>query len=411
LKALVTDASLDFTLDVVRSLGRSGIEVYVIGGPHTSGLDAAFHTRYCRERLIGPHPTSDEYADFLAQTLRRKNFDILIPVGCKSTEKIARQKERLNSLTCIELAKFESIQIASSKKKTYELAETLHIPYPKTIYPQSLDEVEKVSRNIRYPVVVKPIAEGLGRPFYPRTPREFLDEFNRFCQKRSLSQDAYPMIQEYIPADSTHSFSALYQNGVCKRVFMWNEIRSSPTSGGASTFSRSIYDSQIKEYGIKLLDELKWHGVANIEFKLDKRDQKFKLMEINPRFWASIEIAIQSGINFPYLLCEMANGVQLKYSEEYSRNLKFHWIYREMAYATRNPRAIPTIVASIFDPKVRSDIQTIDLTPYIFLFAQRLLKRSRAFSQRAVSEERDNYGPINGNARPKKTVKLKNSNI
>ena len=177
------------------------------------------------------------------------------------------------------------------------------------------------------------------------------------------------MIQEYIVADSTRSFSALYQSGVCKRVFMWNEIRSSPATGKVSTYSESIYDPKLKEYGLKLLDALEWHGVANIEFKLDKKDKQFKLMEINPKFWASVEVASRSGIDFPYLLCQMASGVQLEYSEEYDRNVKFHWLYRETEHAMQKPNAIPRIIADTFDPKVRSDIQLNDFAPHILQFA------------------------------------------
>jgi predicted ATP-grasp superfamily ATP-dependent carboligase len=149
---------------------------------------------------------------------------------------------------------------------------------------------------------------------------------------------------------------------------MWKEIRSIPASGGISTYSESIYDPKVKEYGLKLLDALQWHGVANIEFKLDKKDKQFKLMEINPKFWASVEVASQSGIDFPYLLCQMANGVQLEYSEEYDRNVKFHWLYREIQHAMEKPNAIPRILADTFDPRVRSDIQPNDFAPHILEF-------------------------------------------
>jgi len=280
LKAFVTGASLD----IVRSLGKRGIDVYAMGTPNTHGGDSSFHSRYCKEGIMGPDPRKDEYVEFLAQTLKSRNIDVLIPVSYWSTEKIARSRTKLDPLTHIDLAKLESFGLAASKKRTYELAKALGVPYPKTIYPRDFDEVREISRNIKYPVVIKPINEGFCRPLYPRTAQELLDRYRGMCQKYSLSRDNFPMIQEYVVADSTHSFSALYQSGVCKRVFMWNEIGSYPASGGISTYSESIYDPKVEEYGLKLLDALQWHGVANIEFKLDKRDKQFKLMEINPKF-------------------------------------------------------------------------------------------------------------------------------
>jgi predicted ATP-grasp superfamily ATP-dependent carboligase len=169
LKALVTDASNDFTLDIVRCLGKRGIDVYVMGKPSTHGLDVSFHSRYCKEKIIGPDPKKDEYIEFLAQTLRRRNIDILIPASYFSTEKIARNRTKLDPLTHIEIAKLESIKLAGSKKRTYELAKALGVPYPKTIYPRDFDEVKEISRNIKYPVVIKPIsaraeAKATGKP-------------------------------------------------------------------------------------------------------------------------------------------------------------------------------------------------------------------------------------------------------
>ena len=374
MKALVTDASFAHTLDIVRCLGKRGIDVYAMGVPSTRGLDFSFHSRYCKEGIIGPNPKEDEYVEFLAQTLKSRNIDILIPVGYWSTGKISRNRTKLDPLTHIEIAKLESFRLAASKKRTYELANALGVPYPKTVYPRDFDEVREISRNIKYPAVIKPLNEGCCHPLYPRTPQELLQRYRGMCQKNSLSKDNFPMIQEYIVADSTHSFSALYQSGVCKRVFMWNEIRSNPVSGGSSTYSESIYDPKVKEYGLKLLDALEWHGVANIEFKLDKRDKQFKLMEINPRFWASVEVASQSGIDFPYLLCQMASGVQLEYSEEYDRNVKFHWLIREIHHAMQKPNAIPRIVADTFDPRVRSDIHPNDFAPHILEFALLLVE-------------------------------------
>jgi predicted ATP-grasp superfamily ATP-dependent carboligase len=361
----------------VRCLGRKGVDVYVLGEWSRHGLDPSFHSLYCTERINGPRATDDEYIDFLAQILKSRNIDVLIPSGYYPTERITENRRRLDALTHIEIAKVESFRLAANKRRTYDLAEALGIPFPKTIYPQNLDEVKAISGNVKYPVVIKLIIDEHGRPVYARKSRELIDKYKELRMKNPFSEDYLPMIQECIMADSTHSFSALYQNGACKRVFMWNEIRSYPASGGISTYSESAHDPRVKEYGVRLLDELGWHGVANIEFKLDKGDGKFKLMEINPKIWASIEVAIKAGVDFPYLLCKMANGVQLNYSEKYNRHLKFHWLSRELGHVWQKPSSIPKFVADTFDSEVKSNIMPNDLAPNILEFvlpiAERLL--------------------------------------
>jgi predicted ATP-grasp superfamily ATP-dependent carboligase len=46
--------------------------------------------------------------------------------------------------------------------------------------------------------------------------------------------------------------------------------------------------------------------VAQVEFLEDERDGRLKLMEVNPRFWDSLQMAIQAGVDFPRLLYEVA---------------------------------------------------------------------------------------------------------
>ena len=370
LKALVTDASYLHTLGIVRCLGKRGIDVYALG---EHGTDLSFHSRYCREGIIGPSPKEDKYVGFLVQTLKSRKIDTLIPVGYWSTETIARNRTRLDPLTHIELAKYESIRLAASKKRTYEMAERLGIPHPTTIYPRTFVEVREISRNLEYPVVIKPLDEGYSSVLYPRNPRELSEKYHEMCKRNRIPENSLPMIQEYIIADSTFSFSALYQDGVCKRIFMWKETRSYPITGGSSTFSESIYDSELKEYGLKLLDELNWHGVAHVEFKLDGKDNKLKLMEINPKFWASLDVALQAGVDFPFLVCEIANGVRLKYSEQYDRCMRFHWpLSQELKHIMQRPSSIPKVLADTFNPKVKSNIQLDDLAPHLLEFVTTL---------------------------------------
>lgn len=45
-----------------------------------------------------------------------------------------------------------------------------------------------------------------------------------------------------------------------------------------------------------------------VEWKVDLRDGRPKLMEINPRFWGSLELAVRSGVNFPSLYADADRG-------------------------------------------------------------------------------------------------------
>jgi len=195
-----------------------------------------------------------------------------------------------------------------------------------------------------------------------------VNEYNIICQKYEPEENCLPMIQEYIPTanNKVYCFSALYQKGKCKRIFIQKQIRNVPANGGTCAFAESFYNREIIENSQKLLDSLNWNGVANIEYKLDIRDNKFKLLEINPKFWASTEMSLKAGVNFPFLLLQMSQGINLNYSEEYDRNLKFHFPFsREIEHIKDKPSSIFHFIKDCLNPFVKSNVWLNDFMPNI----------------------------------------------
>jgi len=392
MKALVTDGSYSHTVGIVRYLAKEGVNVSVIG---TSKLDIALHSRYCRKALLGPSPMLEEpYIKFLEQVLRDDSYDILIPVGYRAVEVIAKNKNRLESFVNIELPEYECIEIALNKKKTYELAAKLGIPYPETVYPQDFDEVEGLSHKLEYPVVIKGLFEaGKQVVAYPRNRDEFLVTYHKMCDEHHFGVSQLPMVQEYIGRGCNTSLAALYQNGSCKRVFVYEGIRCFPLEGGSSSCARSIYDQEVIEHGTKLLDALNWHGVADVEFKKGGGNNDLKLMEINPKFYATVELALRAGVNFPRDLCGMAIGKELEYSEDYRRGLKYQYPFsKELYHVREQPASIFNVINDFFNPRVKSNIWLSDFKPnfieLMFGLAALLPTRIRALSKRVARFEK-----------------------
>ncbi|MDM7998537.1 MAG: ATP-grasp domain-containing protein [Dehalococcoidia bacterium] len=379
MKVLVTDGSYENTLAIVRYLGRLGIEVWVIGeGQSTLSL----RSKYCRGGVIGPNPSQEnEYVEFLQSTLRKDTFDVLIPVGYRTTSVVSSHRGVLKDLVRVVLPDHESLGLALNKRKTCALAERVGVPYPSTICPQSLSDLDDISAGLKYPVVIKGILEAGGQLVrYPASRQELIREYHTMCKDNNLHGETLPMIQEYIRSDITYSFCGLYQEGACKRVFMFKEIRSVPVRGGSASYAQSFYDPTLKEYGMRLLGSLHWHGVANIEFRLEKGTGRLVLMEINPKFWASLEVALRAGVNFPYDLIQVAMGKDLTYSEEYERGLRFQFpAPRELWHLKENPKALPRVVLDFLDPRVKSNVWLSDFGPHAFLLsrAASALLRSR----------------------------------
>jgi hypothetical protein len=108
------------------------------------------------------------------------------------------------------------------------------------------------------------------------------------------------LVQERIPKEGDSlGVSALFdENSRVKAAFVHRRLREYPITGGPSTLRESVSRPEILELGLSLLKALDWFGVAMVEFKMDPRDDTPKLMEVNPRFWGSLQLAISSGVHF-----------------------------------------------------------------------------------------------------------------
>jgi len=81
---------------------------------------------------------------------------------------------------------------------------------------------------------------------------------------------------------------------------------------------------------MRLLGPLGWHGVAMMEFKQDQRTGQSFLMEVNGRFWGSLQLAIQAGVDFPYLSCQLALGDTVAAPLEYQVGIKSRWLLGDL---------------------------------------------------------------------------------
>src|SRR5207237_10927252 len=93
----------------------------------------------------------------------------------------------------------------------------------------------------------------------------------------------------------------------------YGPVREVPLSGGVSVLRESVkLDERLRRYVTALLKEIKWHGVAMVEFKYDERCDSYTLMEINGRFQASTALSLDAGLNLPYLVACLYGDRELK---------------------------------------------------------------------------------------------------
>jgi hypothetical protein len=124
-----------------------------------------------------------------------------------------------------------------------------------------------------------------------------------------------------------------------------------------------VYDERLREHGLTLLRALGWHGVAMAEFKRDDRDGEYKLIEINPKFWGSLDLSVAAGVDFPWLAVRLALGDDLPLVVDYEVGLRFRWIFDDLLHLLARPKSVGAIARDVASRSVRSDLDLHDLRP------------------------------------------------
>ena len=168
---------------------------------------------------------------------------------------------------------------------------------------------------------------------------------------------------------------------------MHERVRELPVSGGISTSARSYYERKLLEEGKRVLDNLNWHGPAMVEYKREQDTGEFKLIEINPKFWGSLELCLSAGMNFPLHLCDIASGKVLEYSEDYNRKRLFIWLVAdngELYRILQKPGDIFKMIIDLFRLNSRTDFWVSDFKPtalqiiyYIVWLKNKVFRKNR----------------------------------
>lgn len=329
-RVLVTDGDSRAALAVTRSLGRAGHYV-VVGERRMPALAQA--SKYCSHRIQYPDPVTDPeaFVPFLSNLVRDERIDVLLPVADITTFLITRNRDRFETTYRLPFSPAEVIDRAADKVDIVRTAERLGIPVPRGIVVSDADE--SIHVPFEYPVVVKPhqsrvwangqwMATSVSFAASPDALRQDLLRRPRY---------EYPLlIQERIVGPGTGVF-ALFQRDTPVALFSHRRLRERPPWGGVSVLSESIpLDRSAIDFATRLLREIGWEGVAMVEFKRDVRDNLPKLMEINGRFWGSLQLAVDAGVDFPALLVRAAVGEPLIPQSAYRIGVRTRWLWGDL---------------------------------------------------------------------------------
>lgn len=309
--ALVLDARLRQSLVAVRSLGSRGLRVAALD---TSGNAPTFSSRWCKQCVICPQPEgTDAYLEHLEQWLEQSGARVLMSAADGTIALLRLHRERLERRVRLAIAQEEALAIAVNKEQTLAIAQELGLHIPRGVLVTSAQDVPEALREIGLPAVVKPVeswhwGEQQGTRFVSHLVTT--SEEARQAVEALTHSGGTTLFQQFL-SGRREAMSFLYARGEMYARFCQWAKRTEPPLGGQSVLRQSIaIPSDIGEQAERLVRAIELEGYSEVEFRRDAAGVPY-LMEINPRLSASVEMAVRSGVDFPHLLYQWANGEQI----------------------------------------------------------------------------------------------------
>ncbi len=290
-------------LGVIRSLGIMGVPLYVF---YYDKNDMGYVSKYVREAIYCPHPEKNEseFIKILLEYGKQLGGSLLMPVDDASLSVVSKNKTQLAKHYKVACPDWKTTVKYIDKKYTYELADKIGVPCPKTIVPHNLAEVHGYSKDVQYPCIIKPCESHKYYELFQKkmtivsTPEEMIDAY-----RDAAEAGIEVMIQEYIPGGDANgvNYNSYIHEDTTAVDFTAEKVRYSPPGIGVPRVVVSKHVPEVIDSGRRILKAMGYHGYSCTEFKKDPRDGVYKLMEINGRHNRSTLLAVRCGINFPWI--------------------------------------------------------------------------------------------------------------
>lgn len=319
-------------LTFLRSLGRRGLPLVALD----SWKDPAMYSRYGMAAIV-PH-AEEEPAELLRFLLEVGEATpvrgVLIPTSDALTLFVSKHAKDLSRHFYFSLPDYETVLTVADKSLQYEYAQEQGVGVPLTLSPVE-DNIEDVAREMRYPCIIKPHFSHLWWQTPTRGERgkwgkvgeanSASELINTYTEMRKSGLEF--TVQERVGGGDDQLYTLMAYLDRASHpiaIFTKRKLRQFPPGAGDTSLQVGVWEPEVAELGLRLLQGLRFRGNAGVEFKRDPRDGELKLIEINPRSLATIHNAVTSGVDFPYITYRDAQGEKTEEIMTFREGIK--WI-------------------------------------------------------------------------------------
>lgn len=316
-------------LAVAKALAHEGLRVTVLtSDPH----DHICNSRFVSELIIVPHPSMDSGGLLTILMEKKRDWDgaLLIPSLDEYVIFVSQNAAKLKERFLFTIQAWEVVKRIINKNFLYAEAQHAAIPTPRFFLVDSVASLEQRQSEMLYPCILKPYESRVFSEIYGRkvlVAYNFQELVAKFIDTQRNKLNV--MISEIIPGDDSSIFSYrsyIDSQGEILAEMCTQKLRQYPPGFGQGSVVRTVpIIPTIRDHALTLLRNVSYRGESSAEFRLDSRDNQYKLMEINVRPVVTEWLFVKVGMNFPYITyLDLVEDIR-NTSQNYE--LELYWIH------------------------------------------------------------------------------------
>ena len=290
-------------LTIMRSLGRLGVPIHCIADKQD---EFSFRSRYCRTRhVVDLDPADDAQLldDLRSVAGVAGGKPLLIATSDEMSMFVAEHAEALGEHFLIAQAQGPIVEQLANKKSMFELAVAHDVPVPNMKLPGSSADLRAWADDIEFPVMLKGI---MGNRLQERTGKKMaiVGSVEELLEQYELLEDPDDpnlMVQELIPGDDdqVYIFNGYFDaDSRCLAAFTGRKIRQFPVHTGCASLGECTWVQEVADLTIGFMQAIGYRGILDIGYRLDPRDGKYKVLDINPRVGQAFRLFVaENGVD------------------------------------------------------------------------------------------------------------------
>jgi predicted ATP-grasp superfamily ATP-dependent carboligase len=349
-RVLVTDASERSVLAACRGLAAAG---YRVSTAAESRIALGHWSRFSNERIVLPAPLADPdgYVDRLAYVLRRTEYDVVMPGAERSLLPISERRALIEPYARLGLPPHEVVLRALDRTLVARHAAAVGLAPPPTVVCLNAEEALAAGPELGFPVVVKPARSVMWTAGGIQQSSASLAA-DAVALETAVAAAGVPlMIQKFVSDTTIVSFAAVRVDGALLGPTVARYARTFPPEVGSAALAVTIAPPPgLAEQVGELLGSIGWSGIFELEL-LQLGGGRFGAIDLNPRPFGWMGLAIAAGANLPALWCDHVLGRRGVSPEGARLGICYRWEEADVRVAlTQLGRRRPRVAAALLRP-------------------------------------------------------------